>query len=62
MDPFSSAISFPGWREAEPVIRLRPDAELLPVSAPRSWLLREGWRVGPAPSVWDVPGPRTAHR
>jgi REP element-mobilizing transposase RayT len=60
LDPYSSAIWFPGWREIQEPIRLPRDAELLPVSSPRSWLLREGWRTGPALSVWAVPGPRRA--
>lgn len=38
LDPCSSAASFDGFRHA------RPTAARLPVHAPRTWLLRTGWR------------------
>lgn len=45
LDPMSSAISFPHWTlrfDGKPV-DVPADYEPLPVSQPRTWLLREGW-------------------
>jgi REP element-mobilizing transposase RayT len=56
LDPYSSAISFKGWTERswDPPASYDP----LPVCAPQTWLLREGWkRAGPI-GVFTVPGPR----
>ena len=51
VDPFSSAIVFPGWAEFgdDPFLwRGPPTYDPLIVYQPRTWLLREGWRkVGP---------------
>jgi REP element-mobilizing transposase RayT len=59
VDPFSSAISFTGWRELENRTYLwqpPPNYEPLRVRRPRTWLLAAGWlRVGGI-SVHDVPG------
>jgi REP element-mobilizing transposase RayT len=58
IDPFSSAISFRGWRELEG----KPDGwpipagyEPLVVRTPATWLMREGWMRAGAISVRDVP-------
>lgn len=46
LDPFSSAAAFDGWK-----VKLDVEGTALPVAAPRSWLLRVGWRraglIGP---------------
>jgi REP element-mobilizing transposase RayT len=62
VDPFSSAVSFAGWKELEgqPPWSIRPDYEPLVVTAPRSWLLTAGWKRHGAVSVYEVPGPRSA--
>ena len=47
LDPFSSAVSFHGWRELEDATvgyRVRPTYRALVVWFPRTWLLAEGWR------------------
>ena len=54
LDPYSSAVSFTGWtiEFATP-----PSYQPLPVSAPQTWLLRDGWkRYGPL-DPHDCPGP-----
>jgi putative transposase len=64
VDPFSSAISFPDWKELEGQPWMWPIRETydpLVVRRPQSWLLREGWkRGGGALSARDVPGERRA--
>ena len=58
VDPFSSGISFPDWKELEDkdlMWPIRETYEPLIVRRPASWLLREGWkRVGEI-SARDVP-------
>jgi REP element-mobilizing transposase RayT len=57
LDKYSSAISFPGW--AERCEWLVPeDYDPLPVSTPQSWLLRDGWKLGGAISIYEAPGRR----
>jgi putative transposase len=58
VDPFSSAISFAGWKELEGRApwKARAHYEPLVVKAPRSWLLRIGWKRHGAISVREVPG------
>jgi len=54
LDPFSSAISFTGWTERF----ARPQAyEPLPVSPPRTALLRDDWLEFGRISPYEVPGP-----
>jgi REP element-mobilizing transposase RayT len=58
IDPFSSGISFHGWKELEdqPVMwPLRETYDPLMVRRPQSWLLREGWKLGGSISARDVP-------
>jgi hypothetical protein len=55
LDKYSSAISFTGWAERSEWI-VPEDYEPLPVCAPQSWLLREGWKLGGPISVYEVPG------
>jgi REP element-mobilizing transposase RayT len=60
LDPYSTARHFTGWAEQRQLVaQPRGEAEVLPRCEAKTWLLREGWRRGgPAPSVFDVPGPR----
>ena len=56
LDAYSTAFHFDGWMTGEVVAR--PRAELmLPSAAPRTWLVRVGWRVHGAISPTDIPGP-----
>ncbi|HTR54011.1 MAG TPA: hypothetical protein VMJ10_25125, partial [Kofleriaceae bacterium] len=59
IDPFSSGITFTGWRELEGRAWLwqpPPSCEPLRVRRPRSWLLAHGWRRAGTIGVRDVPG------
>ena len=50
VDPWSSATWFTGWQEVAPATADSP------VAAPRTWLLRVGWRqVGGPISIHEVP-------
>jgi REP element-mobilizing transposase RayT len=59
IDPFSTGISFPDWKELEDKPWMWPIRETydpLIVRRPRSWLLREGWKLsGGSISARDVP-------
>ena len=46
IDTYSSGVFFDGWADsyARPLPRDEPAAEQPPVTAPKSWLLRVGWR------------------
>jgi REP element-mobilizing transposase RayT len=59
IDPFSTAISFDGWRDLE-----GPDSpasyEPLPVWQPKTWLLREGWRMYGLIGTRETPGKQRA--
>jgi REP element-mobilizing transposase RayT len=57
VDRYSSAVSFTGWADGLNWILPR-DYEPLPVAAPQTWLLREGWKLGGAISIYETPGPR----
>lgn len=59
VDPFSSGISFTGWRELAHRSRLwqpPPTYERLRVQLPRSWLLAHGWQRAGSIGVRDRPG------
>jgi REP element-mobilizing transposase RayT len=61
VDPYSSAISFPDWKElAEKAFMwpMRETYEPLMVRRPQSWLLSEGWRLCGSISARDVPSRR----
>ena len=63
VDPFSTGIHFPDWAERDiPRPLVIPDhIEVLPSTAPRTWLLAEGWKRARIPiSRHDIPGPREA--
>jgi len=62
VDPFSSAISFPDWKELEDKDVMWPIRETydpLVVRRPASWLLRDGWKIHGAISAREVPGRAT---
>ncbi len=56
LDPYSTAVQFDGWVNGEGIVRPAA-AVLLPSAAPRTWLLRVGWRVHGAITPTEVPGP-----
>lgn len=61
VDPFSSGVSFDGWKETDgkDFLKLLPsDYDPLPVSRPQTWLLNVGWRRHGLISVREVPGER----
>src|SRR5215467_4339477 len=61
IDPFSSGDSFDGWRELaeSPVMWKTPKTYLgMPVWRPRTWLLREGWRMYGLVGATEIPGPK----
>jgi len=58
IDPFSSAISFTGWRELanrSTLWRPPPTYEPLCVQRPQSWLLSIGWQRAGTISMRDIP-------
>ena len=60
LDPFSSAVTFEGWKEREHRDGQRyvqPPTYMAPlVWAPRTWLLNVGWRRHGLISAFEVPG------
>jgi REP-associated tyrosine transposase len=61
VDPYSSGIQFPGWQELEGKDFMWPVRETydpLMVRRPRSWILREGWKLTGTISARDVPSKR----
>ena len=56
VDWYSSAPSFKGWKEG--VVEIPKGYEPLPVSEPRGWLLRAGWKKIGELALTDRPGPR----
>lgn len=60
LDPYSSAVLFPGWKErTTPTIHIPPDYEPPTVSRPRTWLLAEGYKRARPISVFETPGKST---
>jgi hypothetical protein len=58
VDPFSSGISFPDWKELDGrdfMWPVRATYDPLMVRRPRSWLLREGWKIHGPISARAVP-------
>jgi REP element-mobilizing transposase RayT len=53
LDPFSSAISFPGWVGG--AFRIPAGYDALPVRPPRTWLLSQCWKKQPL-DYREVPG------
>lgn len=61
IDPFSTGILFPDWKELDDracMWPLRDTYEPMIVFRPQGWLLREGWKRHSSISARDVPGPR----
>ena len=59
VDPFSTGVLFPDWKELEDKAVMWPIRETydpLVVRRPGSWLLREGWKKAGAISCHDLPG------
>ena len=64
VDPFSSAILFPGWVELEDqhfLWPIRAGYDPLAVFLPKTWLLVEGWKRAGRISARDVPGSSRGH-
>ena len=65
VDPYSSAIAFPDWKERveSPILHRPPRTYLALVTwRARTWLLREGWKRHGRISVYEVPGPLVSPR
>jgi REP element-mobilizing transposase RayT len=61
VDPYSTGILFPDWKELADKAMMWPLRETydpLIVRTPASWLLREGWKRAGSISVHDVPSKR----
>ena len=60
LDRYASGVAFAGWAERDGVPFAWPTGFApLPIAAPTTWLLQDGWRRGgAAPSLWEGPGPR----
>ena len=61
VDPYSSGIVFPDWKELEGkdfMWPMRATYEPLMVRRPQSWLLREGWKLCGSISASDTPSSR----
>jgi hypothetical protein len=61
VDPYSSGIQFPGWKELEErdfMWPMRETYDPLFVRRPQSWVLREGWKLCGPISARDVPSKR----
>ena len=59
LDPYASGLSFDGWTiDGAQATRFGVPADFtpLPVEAPRTWLLREGWRSHGLVLAFEVPG------
>lgn len=60
VDPYSTGYHFPGWAEPDipkPVVA-PPGSDILPYTPPRTWLLREDWKLAAPISLFEVPGQR----
>jgi putative transposase len=58
IDPFSSAISFDGWKEREDAVvrwKRRETYDPLVVYLPKTWLLQQGWLKHGLISFYEVP-------
>ena len=61
VDPYSTAVDFPDWKELgdSPYLYKPPHAyHALIAWLPKTWLLRQGWRKHGRISIHEVPGPR----
>ena len=57
VDPYSSGISFDGWRDHETPFAFPADYEPLAVARPTCWMLTTGWRRHGPIDLREVPGP-----
>jgi hypothetical protein len=65
VDPFSSGISFPDWKEMDGrdlMWPIREGYDPLVVRRPASWLLREGWKRAGTISALEVPRKQAQQR
>jgi REP element-mobilizing transposase RayT len=65
VDPYSSAIQFPGWSELDGspwMWRPRAGYNPLPVWRAKTWVLDTGWTLSGAISAHDVPGRARSRR
>lgn len=62
LDPYSSAVAFPGWAEITRPFAWPRGYQPLPVSYPTVWLLTTGWRRWGPVALRSVPGGRHASR
>jgi hypothetical protein len=65
IDPFSTGILFPDWKELEDkdvMWSIRDTYDPLIVYRPQSWLLREGWKLAGEISARDVPSQASKRR
>jgi REP element-mobilizing transposase RayT len=61
VDPFSTGIQFPGWKEREDAVvwwKIRETYDPLVVYLPKTWLLRVGWMKHGRISWTERPGKR----
>ncbi|HTJ46576.1 MAG TPA: transposase [Kofleriaceae bacterium] len=58
VDPYSSAVSFDGWKHHARPFAWPPGYEALPVKFPTLWLLTDGWRRHGLIDLRERPGPR----
>jgi putative transposase len=56
IDPYSTGITFGGWKDASPIQRFDKRIGILPVWIPRTWLLRDGWQGHGLVRTYEVPG------
>ena len=54
LDPYSSGVSFDGWTIT---FAKHPTYKPLPVSPPKTWLLRDGWKRHGEIDPQECPGP-----
>jgi REP element-mobilizing transposase RayT len=57
VDPYSSAVSFDGWKHRARPFEWPPGYAALPVKFPMTWLLTDGWRTHGLIDDREIPGP-----
>jgi REP element-mobilizing transposase RayT len=65
VDPFSTGVQFPGWKEREHEIfmwKWRATYAPLVVYLPKTWLLQEGWSLSGPIRYTEIPGSRASAR
>ena len=57
LDPYSSAVLFPGWKErTRKCFHFAPGFPFPITSRPQTWLLLAGWKLARPISVYETPG------